>query len=285
MKKVLFFSMLACAFVACGGGNVDKVKNATLRGYDTMTISAAIEGSKICASIKYEDVSKDGLNAVKIICTESNEQIAGRNAKLEENYNVELEKYNENVKRYEKALKDAIEKNKKDRDVAIARLQDTLKKSFTKSLSYDEILKISMDNCKADAKNMTKCNNDGILSALKAAGVEESKTGFWTLKSLPSNFASVFGFKSDYYCYFHLDGCEACSYLTSKIEIKARESNNIYVVNVLVDYNVGYRRDDIIGVDNVANITFVGFPCLYYISNQKIEAIFIGVKEITNELF
>ena len=197
MKKVLFFSMLTCAFVACGGGNVDKVKNATLRGYDTMTISAAIEGSKICASIKYEDVSKNGLNAVKIICTESNEQIAGRNAKLEENYNVELEKYNENVKRYEKALKDAIEKNKKDRDVAIARLQDTLKKSFTKSLSYDEILKISMDNCKADAKNMTKCNDDGILSALKAAGVEESKTGFWTLKSLPSNFASVFGYHDE----------------------------------------------------------------------------------------
>lgn len=99
------------------------------------------------------------------------------------------------------------------------------------------------------------------------------------------DFASVFDFKSDYYCYFHLDGCEACSYLTPKIEIKARESNNIYVVDALVDYNAGYRRDDIIGVDNVNNITFVGFPCLYYISNQKIEAIFIGVKEITNELF
>ena len=37
------------------------------------------------------------------------------------------------------------------------------------------------------------------------------------------DFASVFGFKSDYYCYFHLDGCEACSYLTPKIENKARE--------------------------------------------------------------
>lgn len=197
MKKTLLFSLIASAFIACGNGNVEKVKNATLRGYDTMTIGAAIEGSKICASIKYEDVSKDGLNAVKIICTESNEQIAGRNAKLEESYNAELEKYNENVKRYEQALKNAIEKNKKDRDAAIARLQEKLEKSFTKSLSYDEILKISMDNCKADAKNMTKCNDDGILSALKTAGVEESKKGFWPLKSLPSNFAGVFGYHDE----------------------------------------------------------------------------------------
>lgn len=197
MKKVLLSSMLVCAFIACGGGNVDKVKNATLRGYDTMTIGAAIEGSKICANIKYEDISKDGLNAVKIICAESNEQIAVRNAKLEESYNAELEKYNENVKRYEQALKNAIEKNKKDRDAAIARLQEKLEKSFTKSLSYDEILKISMDNCKADTNNMTKCNYEGILSALKTVGVEESKKGFWPLKSLPSNFAGVFGYHDE----------------------------------------------------------------------------------------
>lgn len=93
MKKVLFFSMLACAFVACGGGNVDKVKNATLRGYDTMTISAAIEGSKICASIKYEDVSKDGLNLVKMTCTENQ-------ARIKERYEKELAKNNEYLSGY-----------------------------------------------------------------------------------------------------------------------------------------------------------------------------------------
>lgn len=197
MKKTLLFSLIASAFIACGNGNVEKVKNATLRGYDTMTIGAAIEGSKICENIKYEDISKDGLNAVKITCAESSAQIAARNAKLEEGYNAELENYNESVKRYEQALKKAIEKNEKDRDQAIARLQDKLEKSFTKSLSYDEILKISMDNCKADAKNMTKCNDEGILSALKAASVEESKKGFWTLKSLLSNFAGVFGYHDE----------------------------------------------------------------------------------------
>lgn len=195
MKKVLLFSVFA--FIACGNGNVDKVKNATLRGLDTMSVSAAIEGSKICKDIKYEDISKDGLNLVKISCAESSEQIKARNTKLEEKYNAQLQRYNESAKEYENLLKKAIEKNEKDRDQAIARLQAKLEKSFTKNLSYDEIIKISMDNCKANAKNMTECDDDGILAVLKTAGIEETKKGFWSLKSLLSNFAGIFGYHDE----------------------------------------------------------------------------------------
>lgn len=195
--KILLLSTAASVFIACGNENVEKVKSSTLRGLDTMTIGAAIEGSKICKDIKYEDISKDGLKVVKITCDENAEQIKVRNDKLENKYNEEVQRYNQSVKNYDEALKNAIEKNKKDRDQAIARLQEKLAKSFTKSLSYDEILKISMDNCKANAKNMTECNNDGILSALKAAGVEESKKGFWPLKSLLSNFAGIFGYQDE----------------------------------------------------------------------------------------
>lgn len=195
MKKVLLFSVFA--FIACGNGNVDKVKNATLRGLDTMSVSAAIEGSKICKDIKYEDISKDGLNLVKISCAESSEQIKARNTELEEKYNAQLQRYNESAKKYENLLKKAIEKNEKDRDQAIARLQAKLEKSFTKNLSYDEIIKISMDNCKANAKNITECDDDGILAVLKTAGVEETKKGFWSLKSLLSNFAGIFGYHDE----------------------------------------------------------------------------------------
>ena len=195
--RILLLSVAASIFVACGNENVEKVKNSTLRGLDTMTIGAAIEGSKICKSINYEDVSKDGLKAVKVTCDENSDQIKVRNDKLENKYNEAMQRYNQSVKNYDEALKNAIEKNQKDRDQAIARLQEKLEKSFTKTLSYDEILKISMDNCKANARNMTECDNNGILEALKAAGVEETKRGFWPLKSLPSNFAGVFGYHDE----------------------------------------------------------------------------------------
>lgn len=105
MKKILFFSMLACAFVACGGGNVDKVKNATLRGYDTMTISAAIEGSKICASIKYEDVSKEGLNVVKITCKEYPEIDKKRHEKWVNDYKNSI---NQDIKSIKNSLKGEV---------------------------------------------------------------------------------------------------------------------------------------------------------------------------------
>lgn len=69
-RKMLLFSTIDALFIACGNENISKEKNSTFGRYDSITISAAIEGSNICKSVDYEDISKDGLRSVKITCTE-----------------------------------------------------------------------------------------------------------------------------------------------------------------------------------------------------------------------
>ncbi|MCI6299113.1 MAG: hypothetical protein MR582_05665, partial [Campylobacter sp.] len=123
MKKLLFLSLGAIFFSACGNGNVDKVKNYTLSTFNTMTIGNAIEGSKICKDVKWEDLSKDGLSVVRVICYESDEYIKERNTKIENKYNKDLENYNKNIQSYETRLNDAIEDKKKKIEENIKRSQ------------------------------------------------------------------------------------------------------------------------------------------------------------------
>ena len=161
MKKVLFFSMLACAFVACGGGNVDKVKNATLRGYDTMTIGAAIEGSKICESIKYEDISKDGLNAVKIICAEESKRIKAK-------YDEELKKHNENL----------------------AGILGAFKKLYLGAdLSDDEIIEASKKFVKQDGEKKS-LDEKGFKEFLSQKGLERKQCSFISFDYECINYSS-----------------------------------------------------------------------------------------------
>ncbi|WP_267523286.1 hypothetical protein [Campylobacter sp. MG1] len=68
MKKFLFSTVCALALIGCGDSNIDIVKNATLDINKTMTIGAAIDGSKQCESVKWEDTSKDGQNIVTATC-------------------------------------------------------------------------------------------------------------------------------------------------------------------------------------------------------------------------
>lgn len=91
--RILLLSLVASAFVACGNENVEKVKNSTLRGLDTMTIGAAIEGSKICADLDYKDTSKDGLKSVLIVCKEEPSRAKARYDKDEAQNNEYLARY------------------------------------------------------------------------------------------------------------------------------------------------------------------------------------------------
>lgn len=68
MKKFLFSAVCAFALIGCGDSNIDIVKNATLDINKTMTIGAAIDGSKQCESVKWKDTSKDGQNIVTATC-------------------------------------------------------------------------------------------------------------------------------------------------------------------------------------------------------------------------
>lgn len=267
--RILLLSVVAAAFVGCGSGNVDKVKNATLKGFDTMSIGAAVEGSKICADIKYEDISKDGLNAVLLTCAENSEQIAKRNEKLENEYKNALESYNESVKKYDEALKSEIARNEKERDIAIARLQEKLTKSFTKNLSYDEILKISMDNCKANASNITECDDKGILDALASADVKETPKGFWSLKSLLGNFSGIFGYHDEVLTlasrdsvrsgFWHINKPKDAPKAPQAIKSASRQVKFI----IKPDGSVDYPRDVFVVIDGNKTEDFRAFSQFY----------------------
>lgn len=92
-RKMLLFSTIGALFIACGNENISKVKNSTFGRYDSMTISAAIEGSNICKSVDYEDISKDGLRSVKITCTEVPQRAKERYDKALAEYNKSLDSH------------------------------------------------------------------------------------------------------------------------------------------------------------------------------------------------
>ncbi|WP_298050903.1 hypothetical protein [uncultured Campylobacter sp.] len=74
MKYVLGAALAALIFAGCGDNDVELVKNYTLPDFKSMSIGAAIEGSKICKNITWSKEENDGLKTVKMVCDVDVEQ-------------------------------------------------------------------------------------------------------------------------------------------------------------------------------------------------------------------
>ena len=68
MKYALGAALAALIFAGCGDDDVGLVKNYTLPDFKSMSIGAAIEGSKICKNITWSKEEKGGLKTVKMLC-------------------------------------------------------------------------------------------------------------------------------------------------------------------------------------------------------------------------
>ena len=68
MKYVLGAALVALIFAGCGDNDVELVKNYTLPDFKSMSIGAAIEGSKICKNITWSKEENGGLKTVKMVC-------------------------------------------------------------------------------------------------------------------------------------------------------------------------------------------------------------------------
>ena len=74
MKYALGAALAALIFAGCGDDNVELVKNYTLPDFKSMSIGAAIEGSKICKNITWSKEENGGLKTVKMVCDVDVEQ-------------------------------------------------------------------------------------------------------------------------------------------------------------------------------------------------------------------
>nr|WP_314068942.1 hypothetical protein [uncultured Campylobacter sp.] len=74
MKYVLGAALAAFIFAGCGDNDVELVKNYTLPDFKSMSIGAAIEGSKICKNITWSKEENGGLKTVKMLCDVDVEQ-------------------------------------------------------------------------------------------------------------------------------------------------------------------------------------------------------------------
>ena len=74
MKYVLGAALAALIFAGCGDDDVELVKNYTLPDFKSMSIGAAIEGSKICKNIAWSKEENGGLKTVKMVCDMDVEQ-------------------------------------------------------------------------------------------------------------------------------------------------------------------------------------------------------------------
>ena len=68
MKYTLGAALAALILVGCGEDEVGLVKNYTLSDFKSMSIGAAIEGSKICKNITWSKEENGGLKTVKMGC-------------------------------------------------------------------------------------------------------------------------------------------------------------------------------------------------------------------------
>ena len=74
MKYALGAALAAFIFAGCGDDDVQLVKNYTLPDFKSMSIGAAIEGSKICKNITWSKEENGGLKTVKMLCDVDVEQ-------------------------------------------------------------------------------------------------------------------------------------------------------------------------------------------------------------------
>ena len=74
MKYALGAALAAFIFAGCGDDDVGLVKNYTLPDFKSMSIGAAIEGSKICKSVSWSKEENGGLKTVRMVCDVDVEQ-------------------------------------------------------------------------------------------------------------------------------------------------------------------------------------------------------------------
>ncbi|WP_297917370.1 hypothetical protein [uncultured Campylobacter sp.] len=75
MKYALGAALAALIFAGCGDNDVELVKNYTLPDFKSMSIGAAIEGSKICKSVTWSKEENGGLKTVKMVCDVDMEKV------------------------------------------------------------------------------------------------------------------------------------------------------------------------------------------------------------------
>lgn len=98
-------------------------------------------------------------------------------------------------------------------------------------------------------------------------------------------FADVFQSNSPHYCYFYLEDCVSCGSIKNQIEDYAITHEDFYLVIPSNKIVIGYSENKNIGVDNVDDLRINGFPTLLYIVEQKVKNSYVGVKEISNQIF
>ena len=121
MKYVLGAALAALILTGCGEDEVGLIKNYTLPDFKSMSIGAAIEGSKICKSVTWSKEENGGLKTVKMVC------------------DVDMEKVLANI----------IESNKKREQDMLDSILDSAM-AFYGGKTYDKqgLLKIANEHCK-----------------------------------------------------------------------------------------------------------------------------------------
>ena len=121
MKYALGAALAAFIITGCGDNDVELVKNYTLPDFKSMSIGAAIEGSKICKNITWSKEENGGLKTVKMVC------------------DVDTEK----------AIANIVESNKKREQDMLSRILDSAM-IFYGGKTYDkqDLLKIANEHYK-----------------------------------------------------------------------------------------------------------------------------------------
>lgn len=97
-------------------------------------------------------------------------------------------------------------------------------------------------------------------------------------------YIDIFKTSFPHFCYFYLENCSSCALLENKIIDYAESHSDFYIVIPTNKFNYGYDRDANIGIKNYEEIIITGFPSMFYIENQEIKNLYVGIKEITNKL-
>ena len=121
MRYALGVALATLIFTGCGADEVELVKNYTLPDFKSMSIGAAIEGSKMCKNITWSREENGGLKTVKMVC------------------DVDMEKVLANI----------IESNKKREQDMLDSILDSAM-AFYGGKTYDKqgLLKIANEHCK-----------------------------------------------------------------------------------------------------------------------------------------
>lgn len=124
-----------------------------------------------------------------------------------------------------------------------------------------------------------------LLISMSSCNVTSNESISRDKSKIYMQFADIFQDNTPHYCYFYLEDCASCESIKNSIEEYAMTNNDFYLVIPSNKIVIGYSENKNIGVDNVDDLRINGFPTLLYITEQKVKNSYVGVKEISNQIF